>query len=118
MVSYKLTNTKNEGVFNGGLIYSNDAELRVPDANVDANVLCAAGINVGTLAWVLKNYSNGQRVKVIHHLAKDIACIPTATDGKYRLFRCRVGTQGENDAITERVVKLYESMRQKPDGAK
>ncbi|MFH0938217.1 MAG: hypothetical protein V1899_02915 [Planctomycetota bacterium] len=113
MVSYKLTNQRDEGIFNGGLIYADNAELLVADANTDPNQTCASGINVGTLAWVLKNYEPSHRVKVIHHIASDIACIPTTTDGKYRLSRCHVGTCEENSEITARVATLYGLMHSK-----
>jgi hypothetical protein len=111
MISYKLTKQNNQGISYAGLEYANNAELSVALANTDSNQECAEGINVATLAWVLKNYRPDYLVKVIHHASKDIACIPTATDGKYRLFRCRVGTKEENEAATERVAKLYESMQ-------
>jgi hypothetical protein len=30
------------------------------------------------------------RILVVEHTAKDIACIPLGTDGKYRVSKCKV----------------------------
>jgi len=62
----------------------------VADANTDVNEQCGAGINVATLDWCLKEYQDGYQILLIEFLASDIACIPTATDGKFRLHRCSV----------------------------
>ena len=72
------------------LTYDVGASLSVPDANTDATEHCGAGINVATLDWVMREWREGYRVFVVEFTAADIAAIPTATDGKFRLHRCTV----------------------------
>jgi hypothetical protein len=93
--AYKIVNENNEGIYKGGLKYEIGATLEVEDANTDPNEQCAEGINLCTLDWCLKEYREGYKVLICEFEAKDIACIPTATDGK---FRChRVTVVGEKD---------------------
>jgi hypothetical protein len=93
--AYKLVNAQNEGIYKGGMKYEIGATLEVENANTDPNKQCAAGINLCTLDWCLKEYQPGYKVLICEFEAKDIACIPTATDGK---FRChRVTVVGEKD---------------------
>jgi hypothetical protein len=47
------------------------------------------------LDWCLKNHIDGYRVLIVEFTAADIAAIPIATDGKFRLHRCKV--VGEKD---------------------
>jgi hypothetical protein len=77
------------------LHYAQGATLEVSDANCDPSVDCAAGINVATLDWCLREWETGYRILLVEFTAADIACIPTATDGKFRLHRCTV--VGEKD---------------------
>jgi hypothetical protein len=93
--AYKLINKNGAGPFNGGIKYEEGKEYSVDDANEDTSVQCAAGINVATLDWCLANYSEGYRVLIVEFIASDIAAIPTGTDGKFRLRKCRV--VGEKD---------------------
>jgi uncharacterized protein YjbI with pentapeptide repeats len=93
--AYKLVNEKGEGPFNGGIKYEIGTDYSVEDADTNTFVQCGAGINVATLDWCLKNHSDGYRVLIVEFTAADIAAIPTATDGKFRLHRCKV--VGEKD---------------------
>jgi hypothetical protein len=93
--AYKLVNKELEGPYNGGIKYKTGEEINVPDANTDVNEQCAAGINVATLDWCLRNWQEGYKVMLVEFTAQDIAAIPTATDGKFRLRRCKV--IGEKD---------------------
>jgi hypothetical protein len=88
-------NKELEGPYNGGIKYKTGEEINVPDANTDVNEQCAAGINVATLDWCLRNWQEGYKVMLVEFTAQDIAAIPTATDGKFRLRRCKV--IGEKD---------------------
>ena len=88
--AYKLVNQKNEGIFNGGLEYKVGESVSVKNADIDPNKLCGAGINVASLDWCIKEWHAGYRVLLVEFEAADIACIPTATDGKFRLHRCDV----------------------------
>ena len=93
--AYKLVNESGQGPFNGGVTYTIGETVEVAGASTDVNVQCAAGINVATLDWCLREWRAGYRVLVVEFTAQDIAAIPTATDGKFRLHRCRV--VGEKD---------------------
>jgi hypothetical protein len=88
--AYKLVTEKGVGPLNGGITYEIGEHYEVADANTDAAQHCAAGINVATLDWCLTKWHPGYRVLIVEFTAADIACIPTATDGKFRLFRCDV----------------------------
>ena len=71
--------------------YKIGGKVSVEDANTDEYNLCAAGINVATLDWILKEYRHTQvRIIVIECTANDIACIPVTSDGKIRLHRGKV----------------------------
>jgi len=111
LIAYKLTNAVDVGIYNGGLVYGDGDELSVENANTDSAEQCGAGINVATLDWILREWHDNYRVKTIHFMARDIAAIPIATDSKFRLHRCRVGTADENAAITARVKALIEKMK-------
>jgi hypothetical protein len=92
----------------GKLTYTVGERYEVAGADTDVLTQCGAGINVATLDWCLREYQPGWRVLVVEFTANDIAAIPTATDGKFRLKKCRVvgekdisgliGTMGVSDA--------------------
>jgi hypothetical protein len=88
--AYKLVTADGVGPFNGGLIYRVGESVAVADANTNPLDACAAGINVATLDWCLREWTPGWKVLVVEFTAQDIAAIPTATDGKFRLHRCTV----------------------------
>lgn len=94
--AYKLVNAKDEGPINGGLKYEIGKPVSVADANTDNTEQCAAGVNVATLPWCLREWRPGYRILIVEFEAKDIAAIPTGTDGKFRLHRC--------DVIAEKVL--------------
>lgn len=88
--AYKLINEKNEGIYNGGLTYEINKTVEVKNANTNENVLCAEGISLATLDWCIKEWSEGYKILLVEFEAKDIAAIPVASDGKFRVFRCKV----------------------------
>ena len=90
----------------GGLKYEIGKTVSVKDANTDVTGLCAAGINVATLDWCLKEYQDGWRILIVEFTAKNIACIPTASDGKFRLRKCKV--VGEKDLSELGLIKEAE----------
>jgi len=92
--AYKLVNSENVGPFNGGIIYLKGKSYSVK-ANTDENKQCAAGINLATLDWCMREWREGYKILVVEFTAKDIAAIPTATDGKFRVSKCKV--VGEKD---------------------
>src|SRR3990167_841628 len=93
--AYKLVTAAGIGPFNGGITYRIGESYVVDNANTDVTEQCAVGINVATLDWCLSRWQPGYRVLIVEFEAEDIAAIPTATDGKWRLHRCRV--IGEKD---------------------
>jgi len=93
--AYKLVTTSGTGPHYPSIVYEIGKSYEVSDACIDDTEQCAAGINVATLDWCMKGWMSGYRILVVEFEAKDIACIPTATDGKFRLHRCTV--VGEKD---------------------
>src|SRR3990167_3127586 len=95
--AYKLINEKGEGPFNGGINYLQPGGDEVFEHNPDTDelVACGRGINLATLDWCMKEWRPSYRILVMEFTAADIAAIPTATDGKFRVRRCR--RVGEKD---------------------
>ena len=93
--AYKLVKKNGEGPYNGGIIYEVGKSYSVDDANCDDKEQCAAGINLATLDWCMKNWHDGYRILIAEFEEQDIAAIPTATDGKFRVHRCTI--VGEKD---------------------
>jgi len=88
--AYKLVNNYNQGPYMGTITYEIGATVAVDDADPDPTEDCGAGINVATLSWCLREWQPGYRILIVEFTAADIACIPHATDGKFRLHRCKV----------------------------
>jgi hypothetical protein len=98
--AYKLINAQGEGPFNGGINYLDDKtdEFSVKDFNANETDQCGAGVNLATLDWVMKEWKPGYRILIMEFFAnepKGNLCIPTATDGKFRVKQCR--RVGEKD---------------------
>ena len=93
--AYKLVKEEMEGPIKGGIKYEIGKTYSVDDADTNVGKDCGTGINIATLDWCLKNYREGYKVLLVEFEAKDIAAIPTANDGKFRLHRCKV--VGEKD---------------------
>ena len=93
--AYKLVNDAMQGPFNGGITYKLGEHYEVAEANTNPAIPCAAGINLASLDWCLKEWRTGYRVLIAEFTAADIAAIPTATDGKFRVRRCQI--VGEKD---------------------
>jgi hypothetical protein len=93
--AYKLVNRFSVGPYNGGITYKRGQTYEVKDANTDENEQCAPGINLATLDWCMLHWQKGYRILVVEFIAKDIAAIPTATDGKFRVYKCKI--VGEKD---------------------
>ena len=88
--AYKLVNKDNEGVYNGGLIYKVGETIEEKDANTNENESCAKGINLATLDWCVKEWKKGYKILIAEFTKDDIACIPIGSDGKFRVFRCKI----------------------------
>ena len=73
-----------------GYQYDIGKEYLFDDADSDEQATCAAGGNVATLAWCLRDSSTADEFIKVEFQVKDIAAIPFATDGKFRLRRFKV----------------------------
>jgi uncharacterized protein YjbI with pentapeptide repeats len=93
--AYKLVNEKSEGPYSGGLRYELGKSVEVADADTSEAAQCSRGISLATLDWCIRGWRKGYRILVAEFAAADIAAIPTATDGKFRVHRCRI--VGEKD---------------------
>ena len=95
--AYKLVNENGYGPYNGGIEYVIGSEYNVENANTDETIQCAAGINLATLDWCMKNWNPGYRILIAEFDHEDIAAIPIATDGKFRCHRVKI--VGEVDLV-------------------
>jgi hypothetical protein len=111
--AYKLVTADGVGPFNGGIKYEIGTLYDVPDADTDVTVQCAPGISLATLDWCMKEWREGFRILVAEFTAADIAAIPTATDGKFRVFRCTIVWEKD---LTE--IGLVERGPETPKGEK
>ena len=102
--AYKLINEKGEGPMSGGIVYRKGKTYTVKDANRDPWVGCGAGINLATLDWCLKEWKPGYRILIAEFTAEDIAAIPTATDGKFRVVRCKIVGEKKLDELVPAAV--------------
>jgi hypothetical protein len=93
--AYKLVDQNNVGPFNGGITYLIGGKYEVLNADTNESEHCAAGISLATLDWCMREWISGYKILLAEFEAKDIAAIPTATDGKFRVFRCEI--VGEKD---------------------
>ena len=95
--AYKLIKSSGEGPYNGGINYLEGIQFEVEDANPNVDEQCGSGINLATLDWCMMGWEEGYRILIMEFTAEDIAAIPTATDGKIRVSRCK--KVGEKDLV-------------------
>jgi hypothetical protein len=88
--AFKLVTPEGEGHVQGGIKYVVGKTAEEPAASTDPYELCGQGLHVADLPWVLREWCEGYRILVVEFTAKDIACIPLGTDGKFRLRRLKV----------------------------
>ena len=101
--AYKLVNKNGVGPFNGGIKYEIGQRFTVFGADTDIGNQCGEGINLATLDWCMKEWQEGYRILIAEFTATDIAAIPTATDGKFRVRCCTI--VGEKDLAEIGLVK-------------
>jgi hypothetical protein len=87
--AYKVVTAGGVGPFNGGITYKVGESYEV-EANTDPTEQCGRGLHVASFDWCAREWREGYRVLVLEFEAKDIACIPLGTDGKFRLHRATV----------------------------
>jgi hypothetical protein len=88
--AYKLVKPNGEGPYNGGIVYEVGKSYEVEDASTDEDDQCAAGISLADLPWCIQQWREGYRILLCEFTAKDIAAIPVASDGKFRVHRMKV----------------------------
>jgi len=101
--AYKLVNSKGVGPFNGGINYLDKDTFSAENANTDETEQCGAGINLATLDWCMKEWKEGYHILIMEFTSDEIAVIPTATDGKFRVKSCR--RVGEIDLVKIGLIK-------------
>ena len=104
IVMYKLVTADGTGPTYPGIQYEIGKTIRVAKKLVQTNdeIDCGAGVNVATLPWVLQHWTKGQRVLTVSFTADDIASIPINSDGKLRLFKCKV--EAELDLVAMKFI--------------
>ena len=93
--AYKLVNKKNEGPYNGGIVYRMGKTANVKKADSDETIQCSYGISLATLDWCMKEWREGYKILIAEFSNKDIAAIPIGSDGKFRVSKCKI--VGEKD---------------------
>jgi len=94
--AYKLVDKNGEGVHRGGVKYEIGQEVEETEINTDIEKGCAAGINLATLDWCLREYISGNghgegwRIFVAEFTTADQIIIPVNTDGKFRVRKCKI----------------------------
>jgi hypothetical protein len=97
--AYKLVTNTGAGPFNAGITYEVGKFYEVADANTDELEDCAAGINLCTLDWALREWRTGFRILIAEFTREDIAAIPIGSDGKFRVHRCTIVGEKNLDDI-------------------
>jgi hypothetical protein len=107
--AFKLVNAEYQSpIQTSGKLTYNVGDTLTAKANTDPLVQCAEGISLCTLDWCLKSWRDGYHVMVCEFSAKDLACIPTATDGKFRVHQCKVIREYDLTPMFEREKKERE----------
>ena len=75
---------------NRKLTYKIGETVKTKTCDPDESMQCAAGINIASLPWCCREWSEGFHILLVEFTAKDIVAIPFGTDGKFRVERCKV----------------------------
>jgi hypothetical protein len=90
LVTKDYSSPTSPGLGYSSLTYNIKDILEVLNADSNDFEQCSRGISVATLDWCIKNWQPTYRILIVEFTASDIACVPIATDGKIRLYRCKV----------------------------
>ena len=90
MLQQKLVTDKYTGPYYPGTTYKIGKTYSVKNACTDESRQCAEGISLATLDWCIKEWKTGYKILVAEFTTKDIAAIPMATDGKFRVRTCKI----------------------------
>jgi len=92
MTAYKVIDWDNRGTAYPSIEYKIGKIVKEEDYDSDERNLDSKGIYVAPLSWC-KQYQNrgaGYKIIEVEFTAKDIVAIPYATDGEFRVKRCKV----------------------------
>ena len=103
-VTKELQSLMVHGDVGTSLDYSIGNIVTVKNANTDRRKLCAAGISVAYMEYILKNHMQ-DTIVLVEFYGQDVAAVPYASDGKFRLHRCTVIRD-----VTEEVKRYIEEM--------
>ena len=96
--AYKIVNNTNEGIYRGGIKYLIGKTVEAEKIDLDITKQCSFGISLATLDWCMREWKPGYNI-LICEFSKTVTvnkkkvsniCIPTATDGKFRVKKCKV----------------------------
>ena len=90
LIAYKLVTEDYTGPFYSGIEYRVGTEVSVEEWDSDPAKDCGPGINLATLDWVLGEWRKGYRVLQVECYPAEGICVPDASDGKFRVKRCKV----------------------------
>jgi hypothetical protein len=89
--AYKLVNEKGKDPFgNDKEKYEIGGEYRCDNANADSRVEWGTGIRLATADWCASFWEPGRRILIAEFRAGDIAAIPLATIGQFRVHKCKI----------------------------
>ena len=86
--AYKLVDEKNEGPFNGGIVYKIGERVDVDEWCENETLQCATGINLATLDWCIWKWETGYKILLCEFDVSDIVCVPIGSNGKFRVKGC------------------------------
>jgi hypothetical protein len=88
--AYKYTDKDAESpIMSPKLKYVPGKDYEIKDANTDPASNCHTGINVADYSWAKGNTHGENRLFAFEFDVEDIAAVPTYTDGKFRVKRCK-----------------------------
>jgi hypothetical protein len=87
--AYKLTKSDGTGPYYPTITYR-IGKTYTEKADTDESKQCSNGISLATLDWCIKEWKPGYKIFVAEFTAKDIACIPIGSDGKFRVSKCKI----------------------------
>lgn len=71
------------------ITYKVGKDYEIKNADTDPGSNCHVGVNVADIEWAKSSATGNNRLFAFEFEMKDIAAIPTNTDGKFRVHRCK-----------------------------
>jgi hypothetical protein len=99
--AYKLVTAERTGPTYPSITYEMGKTYTESNFCTEESEQCAAGINLATLDWCLKEWRPGYRIFIASFKRKhgndDNICVPIGSDGKFRVKSCKI--VGEVDLV-------------------